>query len=360
VNVSLASRGGGLRYRDTADHFENGLLRLMNLSRDEFARWLELAELCDGADVLERLHAGWGQLRPPPPAPAEGLVGPGPGGLAGRLWHAAIAESPSHGMAVSDATRHGWLVRREGGGFVRETRPPSYEEEYFEGDKLRAGGYGDYTAQAGWRLEKAARQVREMLAHTALDTGRVLDIGSGYGFFRIALGEAGYEHDGLEVSEFACKVASSAYGLSTYSGKLDEHWEGWESRYDAVTLFDLIEHLADPARFLEQVASILRPGGVVGIKTPNLDCPEAWVFGPHYHSLKREHLVCFSADSLTAMARAAGFEPVHLTTSSHLLVGFVGPQRTRLWERELRGADLVAWYRRGRPEGSNEHPRKAH
>jgi hypothetical protein len=35
VNVSLISPTGRVRYSDTADHHENGLLRLMNLSEDE-------------------------------------------------------------------------------------------------------------------------------------------------------------------------------------------------------------------------------------------------------------------------------------------------------------------------------------
>ncbi len=345
MNVSLAAPDGSLRYSDTTDHFENGLLRLMNLSREEFDRWLELAARSEEPGVLEQLRGGWELLRPPPAA-SGGPVEPGPRGLKGRLWHAAIAETPSHGVAVSDAARHGWLVRWDGERFVRETDPPSYEEEYFEGDKLRAGGYGDYTAQAGWRLEKAARQVREMRELTGVNAGRVLDVGSGYGFFRVALGEAGYEHDGVEVSEFARRVATDSYGLATYGGTLEEHWKDWESRYDAVTLFDLIEHVVDPERLLEQIASVLRPGGVLGVKTPNLDCPEATVFGPHYHSLKREHLSFFSADSLTALALAAGLEPVHVATSSHLLVGFVGSEQVRAWERLLQGADLVAWYRR--------------
>ena len=345
MTVSLVSSDGGLRYIDTPDHFENGLLRLMNLRSEEFDCWLELAGRSDGPGVLERLGEGWAQLRPWPPAPASGPVGHGPRGLEGRLWHAAIAETPSHGVAVSDAAQLGWLVRWDGERFVRECEPPSYEKEYFEGDKLRSGGYGDYTAQAGWRLEKAVRQVREMRERVGVGAGRVLDIGSGYGFFRVALGEAGYEHDGLEVSEFARRIASCEYGLTTYSGTLDEHWEDWDSRYDAVTLFDLIEHLADPQHFLEQVAFILRPGGVVGVKTPNIDCPEARVFGPHYHSLKREHLVFFSAESLTAAAQAAGFEAVHVATTSHLLMGFVGVEQTRAWEQQLQGADLVAWYR---------------
>jgi len=344
VKVSLVSAEGGLHYDDTRDHFENALLRLMNLRRSEFAQWLELAGRSRAPGVLERLRDGWDLLRPPLPAPVAGPVGCGPSGLQGRLWHAVIAETPSQGVAVSDAGCHGWLVRWDGQRFVRETEPPSYEQEYFEGDKLAAGGYGDYTAQSGWRLEKSARQVREMRRRTGLDAGRVLDIGSGYGYLRVALGEAGYAHDGLELSQFARQVASRAYQLQTYAGTLEEHWLEWESRYDAVTLFDLIEHLPDPGRLLEQVAFILRPGGLLGIKTPNIECPEAEVFGSYYHSLKREHLAFFSSASLTAAAVAAGFQPVHVATTSHLLAGFVGQERTRTWERELRGADLVAWY----------------
>jgi 2-polyprenyl-3-methyl-5-hydroxy-6-metoxy-1,4-benzoquinol methylase len=345
--VAVVSPSGRVAYRDSSDHFETALLRLMNLDREAFHRWLELAEESEAADLLDRLREGWEQLRPAPSrAASAGPLAPGPRGLTGRVWHAAIAESPSHGVAVSDDAAHGWLVRWTGSEFARECDPPAYEEEYFEGDKLRAGGYGDYTAQAGWRLEKSARQVREMRERTGLLSGRVLDIGSGYGFFRVALGEAGYDHDGLEVSEFARSVASASYGFPTHGGTLDEHWQDWESRFDAVTLFDLIEHLEDPVRFLEQVAHLLRAGGVVGVKTPNIDCPEADVFGAHYHSLKREHLQFFSVTSLTAAARAAGLEPVHVTTSSHLLVGFVGAEQTQRWEQSDRGADIVAWYRR--------------
>ncbi len=349
MTVAIASPRGRLTYRDTEDHFENALLRLMNLDRASFERWLELAEHSEADEVLARLADGWRQLRPPPSRDeSAGPLGAGPGGLSGRVWHGAIAESPSHGVAICDGAAHGWLVRWTGTEFVREPEPPPYEEEYFEGDKLRAGGYGDYTAQAGWRLEKAARQVREMRERTGLSRGRVLDIGSGYGFFRVALGEAGYGHDGLEVSEFARSVASASYGFSTHGGTLEDHWHGWASRYDAVTLFDLIEHLEDPVGFLGQVAHILRPGGVVGVKTPNVYCPEADVFGPHYHSLKREHLAYFSVTSLTDAAASAGLEPAHVTTASHLLVGFVGAEQTRLWEQSDRGADIVAWYRRAR------------
>jgi SAM-dependent methyltransferase len=348
AEVSFASPSGALTYADSADHFENALLRLLNLDRADFEHWLALADERPGT-VLERLRDGFAALRPlPEPAVevARSAVGPGPDGVAGRVWHPAIAESPEYGTALSEDGSLGWLVRHDGRAFVRVTDPPVYEEDYFEGDKLSAGGYGDYAEQAGWRLEKSARQVREMLAATGLEHGRVLDIGSGYGYFRQALALAGFEHDGLEISAHARAVARESYGFDTFGGTLDDHWRGWADRYDGVVLFDLIEHVEDAESFVRQVTSCLRPGGVVGIKTPNADCPEAEVFGPHYHSLKREHLYFFTPDSLGAVAARAGLEPAEVATTSHLLVGFVGPSVVQGWEREGRGADIVAWFHR--------------
>lgn len=348
AEVRISSPGGIVVYEDSVDHFENALLRLMNLDRAMFDRWLTLAEEAEG-DVLARLSAAWRELKPlarPEGVPATGASAVGPHGEVGRLWHAAIAESPAFGVVVDSAGELGWLARWDGRSFVRETEPPVYEEEYFEGDKLQAGGYGAYTEQAGWRLEKAHRQVREMRAATGLESGRVLDVGCGYGYFRVALADAGYDHDGLEISEFARRVGEESYGFSTFPGILDDHWTEWEARYDAITGFDLIEHVPDGEEFLRKVAHCLRPGGVVGLKTPNVDCPEADVFGPWYHSLKREHLLFFSPASLTAAAAAAGLAPVEVATTSHLLVGFVGRERTAAWEREGRGADIVAWYRK--------------
>ena len=344
------SDAGAIAYRDDDDHFTNGVLRLLGLEQAEFDRWIELSEAQDG-ELLDALAAGWTALRPPPPLPdgaqLDAPVADGPGGRSGGLWQAAIGENPGVGFARSGDGRWAWLVEWDGSTWTRVLEPPAYEEEYFEGDREK-GGYGAYADESGWRLEKAARQVRELRDATGLERGRVLDVGSGYGYFRVALAEAGFEHEGLEVSEHGRRVASESFGQETHAGELDDHWREWEGRFDALTAFDLIEHVADPTEFLAKAHHVLAPGGFVGLKTPNIEAPEADVFGPHYHSLKREHLVLFSPQSLTEAAGEAGFEPVHVSTVSHLLRGFVGDEVCREWERDCRGADIVAWYQAAR------------
>ena len=344
--VRFTSPQGAIAYTDSLDHFENALLRLMRMNREEFERWLALAEEEGGDDVLPSLGRALLRLRPLARSSGPSHVGEqgrGPRGEAGVLWHPALTDASDHGVARSLDRSLSWLVRRERVEYVREVEPPLYEEGYFEGDPAVSGGYGDYAEQRGWRLEKAARQVRELRAATRLQKGRVLDVGSGYGYFRKALDDAGYEHDGVEVSAFARRAAHDLFGFETGEGTLEDHEDEWVGRFDAVTLWDVIEHMADPVSFLTTISNCLSPGGFVAIKTPSIACAEAAYLGPHYHSLKREHLVLFSPSSLESTAADASLELVHVETPSHLLQGFCGRDALDEWEKNLQGADIVAF-----------------
>jgi 2-polyprenyl-3-methyl-5-hydroxy-6-metoxy-1,4-benzoquinol methylase len=336
-----------IRYDDSTDHFENGLLRLLGLDRAAFEAWLRHSEESTAPDLMGRLTEGFRQVRQDLGGAAggdKGKVEPGPLGAAGTLWHARIAENPDFGVARSGDGAWGWLVREAQGAWRFERNPPRYEESYFEGDAKHAGGYGQYAAQAGWRLEKAARQLGEIQTITGIKPGRALDIGSGYGYFRKALADAGFSHEGIEISHHARRVAEELYGFTTMDGTLDDHESEVLGRYQLVTLWDVIEHVADPVALLSRVARCLSPGGVVAIKTPNLDCPEAEIFGPYYHSLKREHLVYFTPRSLRQAARMGGLRTIRVSSLSHLLVGFVGRQRISEWETADRGSDIAAYF----------------
>ncbi len=345
--VNFSSRRGQIQYEDSRDHFENGLLRLLGLEQEGFAAWLRSSEQSSAPTLLARLAEGFRAVRGGLGAvPEAGLVEAGPLGAAGKLWHAKIAENPNFGVARSEDGTWGWLVREANGTWSFETTPPVYEESYFEGDAKQAGGYGQYAAQAGWRLEKATRQLRELQTVSGLTGGRALDLGSGYGYFRAALAAAAFEHEGIEISRHARDVAEKLYGFSTMSGTLDDYGSELEGRYQLITLWDVIEHVADPGALLARIAACLAPGGVVAIKTPNLDCPEAEVFGPHYHSLKREHLVYFTPKSLEQVARSAGLRTLQVSSSSHLLSGFVGAQQVSDWAKTGRGSDITAYFQR--------------
>ncbi len=344
-NLVIESPQKTIRYEDSVDHFENGVLRLLGLDREAFAHWLAVSEGQQGNDVLEKLGHGFARLSPL--ARTETLhtaeVEAGPHGERGAIWHPTIAENRDYGVARSLDGDIGWLIQLSGDVWRRETEAPEYEEAYFEGNRNQAGGYGEYGAQQDWRLEKAARQVRELSEATGLQRGSVLDVGSGYGYFQKALSDAGFEQGGLELSRHAREAAKARFGFDSLDGTLDSHAAELAGRYDALTLWDVIEHVPDPVALLVTAAGCLRPGGFIALKTPNIRCPEARVFGPHYHSLKREHLVYFTPQSLTRAAERAGLEVQRITSVSHLLVGFLGAERTRELSAQNEGADLIAY-----------------
>src|SRR5438270_448002 len=124
--------------------------------------------------------------------------------------------------------------------------PPEYDEDYFEGHDP-TGVYSDYDADAEWRIEKARGLLGELDRLTPLRGGRALDVGSGYGYFRVALDEHGIRHAGIDVSRHAIRAAKRKYGFETLDGALSSHLDRLAGRFDLVTLWDVLEHVPDPA-----------------------------------------------------------------------------------------------------------------
>jgi 2-polyprenyl-3-methyl-5-hydroxy-6-metoxy-1,4-benzoquinol methylase len=304
----------------------------MSLSELEFIDWINIADKHYDHNILTSLAKGFRELKPI----NENYCGR-------DIFINSISENPKYGIARNMIGSIGWLVYFDGSKYIREINPPTYEEEYFEGDKLISGGYGKYLNQSIWRLQKSYRQLDEIIIKTNLSNGSVLDVGSGYGYFRKALEDKGFKHQGLEISEFARKITKELYGFDTLSGYLSDYVDQFSNTFDLITMWDVIEHIADYEGFLQDAAKMLKPGGYLIVKTPNINCPEVDVFGPHYHSFKREHLVYFSHNGLADCARKVGLNLFYSKSISHLLVGFVGESITNEWANKLRGSDLVIY-----------------
>jgi SAM-dependent methyltransferase len=80
--------------------------------------------------------------------------------------------------------------------------------------------------------------------------------------------------------------------------------------FDVITMWDVIEHLTDPAAVLRQVQQRLRPGGWLAVHTMDIDAPIARLMGARWPWLMDMHLYYFSRQTLEAMLRECGFEVV--------------------------------------------------
>ncbi|HLQ77840.1 MAG TPA: class I SAM-dependent methyltransferase [Terriglobia bacterium] len=359
---SIACRSPhGLIFKDTPEHWRDALCRLMNLTPARARDWVELVgvdcmERLDGVfpghsvesqvDVLARASHRFFQI---PNAEAEKTLPKmdalnALGKSADRVWIYGLQADASFAVVGNAEIEHGILVHVDERG-CHSVSPAEYEETYFEGERADVG-YGNYRAQAGWRMEKAARLARQICGigryvGKELPAGAsILDVGSGYGYFRMAASKHGWRTDGIEISRHAISAAREGFGLDTFAGTMETYSSQSSRRYDLITLFDTLEHVKDPIALLKSVETLLDAGGLCVIRTPNLVALEARVFRNYYHSLKKEHLHYFSPHSLCFAMQSAGLEPAFLTSESHLLRGFF--QDVAGFARLLAGSDLFA------------------
>lgn len=163
------------------------------------------------------------------------------------------------------------------------------------------GNIDSYLKVAYQRLEKIER-------HTGMTQGTLLDVGAGTGIFVGAALERGWRAEGIESSPADCRRASEL--LQIQIAQADFYAFIPKHMYDAVTMFEVIEHLAKPYAAIEKCASMLAPNGVLVVATPICDS----VFNRQYDAWWYEagHLSFFSRDVLISYLEKAGLEVVEI------------------------------------------------
>src|SRR5919202_2016498 len=134
---------------------------------------------------------------------------------------------------------------------------------------------------------------------------RLLDVGSHIGVLLEVAQERGFEAVGVEPSAWAAARARE-HGLNVINSTLSKAHLAPNS-FDAVTLWDVIEHLTDPAGDLRHVHRVLKPGGVVAIHTIDIDSYLSKLMGPRWPWLMEMHLYYFSPRTLGRMLEQTGF-----------------------------------------------------
>jgi SAM-dependent methyltransferase len=144
--------------------------------------------------------------------------------------------------------------------------------------------------------------------------GAVLDLGCATGGFLSTLQGPSWKRFGIEMSEDAAKVARRRCGAEVFVGDiLDAPFP--PERFDAITCFNVFEHVYDPKAVLVKVAEWLKPGGIFYTLLPNIDSAGARIFKSYWYALELpRHLYHFSPATLRRVAQSAGLQEVSLET----------------------------------------------
>ncbi len=146
--------------------------------------------------------------------------------------------------------------------------------------------------------------------------GRLLDVGCGSGQFLHSMRELGWDISGVEPDPHALRVARDRLGSCVAQGSLDTVSTA-SDRFEAITLYHVLEHVPDPVRTLQACRRLLSPSGSLVIVTPNLESLGRRCFGDAWRGWEvPRHLFLFSRRSLSAVARRAGLGIRSVRTSA--------------------------------------------
>lgn len=190
--------------------------------------------------------------------------------------------------------------------------------------------------------------VRRLLARLQQEHpgGRVLDVGCAAGRKAAVMRDMGLRVVGLEPYEEGCRLAWESHGLEVTCAYLQDADLPPES-FDAVTFFDVIEHVNDPVGDLRAAYGLLKPGGTVYLKVPNMRSWQARLFGKWWAVLDPpRHLHHFTPKSLRQALLTTGFadiwssSPPDPLAASHFEQSVILRLRHLLWAR--RGITVTA------------------
>ena len=151
-----------------------------------------------------------------------------------------------------------------------------------------------------------------------VQNGKALDIGCGTGHFVLTLEKLGYEAYGIEPSEYAARIGKENFGLNIKTGTLLDH-KFPDNYFHLITMNHVLEHLYNPVETLKEIKRILHPGGIVLIRTPNMDSYGYKKFKNNWGPLETpRHLMLYSSKSLSTLAEITGLRvKSHLTLTAN-------------------------------------------
>jgi predicted TPR repeat methyltransferase len=151
------------------------------------------------------------------------------------------------------------------------------------------------------------------------------------------MSERGIDAHGVEVSKTIARHAVEHFGFDTvHVGSLQSAPYA-DATFDLITMWDVVEHVANPRALLIRARELLKPGGLLVLETQNIDSAFARVLGRRWHHFKHaEHIYHFTASSLRQLLGAAGFEVPILTPrhgGKYVSLDFIAERAGRIHPR---------------------------
>jgi len=184
--------------------------------------------------------------------------------------------------------------------------------------------FSDYETHLNSSL--VLQQLQEKLQYLDIrfpKRGRLLDIGCATGVFLDMAQKQGWTVEGVEISPDLASYAKEKFSLRVHATDVT-HEKLSSAPFNAITLFDVIEHLPNPGEMIRACNELIVDDGLLLIRTPveegllrdiaksffwascsKCEFPMLWFYS-------YEHIQSFSMQSLTTLLKKYGFSVVKI------------------------------------------------
>lgn len=209
------------------------------------------------------------------------------------------------------------LVKCKKCGFVwaNSEIPDSELEKLYANNYFFGGEYKDYIAEEEPLIKDFKRNFE--LLKPFSQGGKLLEIGSAYGFSLNLAKQTFSEVMGVEINKEAADYSAARFKLDVKAGdflKLDLP----ENYFDAVVSWATFEHLPTPHLYLEKVSRLLKKGGVFACTTIDIDAFVPRLRGPKWRQIHPPtHVSYYSARTLKLLLSKYHLNPVYTSYVGH-------------------------------------------
>jgi len=146
----------------------------------------------------------------------------------------------------------------------------------------------------------------------------LLDIGCAYGPFLAAARDEGFSPRGIDPAEDAVKYVTQTLGIPAVQGFFPCETGADDPRYDAVTLWYVVEHFRDCVPVLAEIRRILKPGGILAFATPSFSgISGRGSLGRFLERSPADHWTVWSPSSCKRALAKAGFKVKRVAVCGH-------------------------------------------
>jgi len=145
-------------------------------------------------------------------------------------------------------------------------------------------------------------------------SGKLFDLGVGWGHFLHTGKLLGYEIDGIEVAEMPIKYAKEYLHLPVdeidffdYKPKTDY--------YDLITMWDVLEHIDRCDEVIDKCHSMLKKNGYLVLQVPQIDSYIATRQKEKWQAMGLDHVNYFSRETIKRLLESKGFKLIRIKSS---------------------------------------------